>query len=129
MIRFFTKKSKCWQLYQPAPPKHPQTDQRRAQFSASDLTYQGQPLIITKHARCRMGCRKLDAYEVQEVINQGQVNRSKSKPAKGDRCKSLAYEGRSTDGPQARIVVGECKDRPILITVIDLDNKYNCFCD
>lgn len=107
----------------------PPTKEARTEFRESDLTYQGQSLVVTKHARCRMGCRKLDAYEVQQIIDNGTVNRKKSRPAEGDRCKSLAYEGRSADGPRARIIVGECEDHPILITVIDLDNKYACSCD
>lgn len=110
-------------------PQDPYEEEIRAQFKEGDLTYKDQPLVVTKHARCRMGCRKLDAYEVQQVINNGTINRKKSRPATGDRCKSLAYEGRSADGPRARIIVGECEDRPILITVIDLDNKYACSCD
>lgn len=120
-----------WNQYQtsPAVPDDPLTEEERAQFKEKDLTYQGRTLRVTKHARCRMNCRKLDAYEVQQVINQGEVNRKKSKPAQGDRCKSLAYEGRSPDGPRARIIIGECEDAPILITVIDLDHKYDCFCE
>lgn len=93
-----------------------------------DLSYQGRPLIVTKHARCRMDCRKIDPYEVQEVINLNVINRQKSKPASKGRCKSIAYEGRTRDGQRTRIVVGDCEDDPIVITVIDLDTKHNCAC-
>ena len=111
------------------PPSDPAQKAARAQFTEGDLRYQGQPLIVTKHARCRMGCRFLDAYEVQQVLDQGRINPKKNRPAQGDRCKSLAYEGRSPDGQLARIIVGDCEDRPILITVIDLDTKHSCSCD
>lgn len=101
----------------------------REAFTEDDLTYQGKTLIVTKHARCRMGCRKLDDYEVQEVINGGKINARKNKPAQGDRCKSIAYEGSTTDGQRARVIVGACEDRPVLITVIDLGRKHQCSCD
>ncbi len=93
-----------------------------------ELAYKGRPLVLTKHARCRMNCRAIDAYEIQEVIDHDQINYRKSKPASKGRCKSIAYEGRTRDGQRARIVVGDCADDPIVITVIDLDTKHNCSC-
>lgn len=103
-------------------------DIKKATMSEEDLLYQGRKLVLTKHARCRMGCRELDAYEIQEVINKNKINRRKSKPASKGRCESIAYEGRTRDGQLARIVVGDCENNPIVITVIDLENKYNCSC-
>ncbi|MGH1335761.1 MAG: DUF4258 domain-containing protein [Aureispira sp.] len=97
-------------------------------LSERDLSYKGRQLILTKHARCRMDCRELDPYEIQEVINLNNINQRKSKPASGGRCESIAYEGRTRDGQMARIIVGDCEDDPIVITVIDLDTKYNCTC-
>lgn len=93
-----------------------------------DLSYQGKKLVLTNHARCRMDCRKIDPYEIQEVINLNKINRQKSKPASNGRCESIAYEGRTRDGQNARIIIGNCEDDPIVITVIDLDTKHNCSC-
>ncbi len=93
-----------------------------------DLAYNGKRLVLTKHARCRMDCREIDAYEVQEIINLNNINRRKSQPASNGRCESLAYEGRTRDGQRTRIVVGDCIDDPIVITVIDLDTKHQCSC-
>lgn len=93
-----------------------------------DLSYNGRALVLTKHARCRMDCRKIDAYEIQEVINMNNINRNKSKPASNGRCESIAYEGRTRDGQRTRVVIGDCEDDPIVITVIDLDTKHNCSC-
>ena len=106
----------------------PTPDAPKNTMSERDLSYKGRPLVLTKHARCRMGCRELDPYEIQEVINLNNINERKSKPASGGRCESIAYEGRTRDGQMARIIVGNCEDDPIVITVIDLDNKYNCSC-
>lgn len=106
----------------------PTTDAPKNTMSEQDLSYKGRRLVLTKHARCRMECRELDPYEIQEVINLNNINERKSKPASGGRCESIAYEGRTRDGQMARIIVGNCEDDPIVITVIDLDNKYNCSC-
>lgn len=103
-------------------------DIKKVTMSEKDLMYQGRKLVLTKHARCRMGCRALDAYEIQEVINKNKINPRKSKPASKGRCESIAYEGRTRDGQLARIIVGDCVDDPIVITVIDLEQKHSCSC-
>lgn len=108
----------------PAPNNPPSQ-----QLSEDQLLYKGKKVRITKHAQCRMDCRFLDAYEIDEVIKQNKINQNKSNANPGEgKCPSVAYEGRTRDGQQARIIVGECDEQPIIITVIDLDNKYNCTC-
>jgi hypothetical protein len=99
------------------------------EFTERDLKYKGKQAVITKHARCRMGCREIDAFEIQEVIDQDLINYKKNKPAEGGRCASIAYEGTTRDRQHVRVIVGECDRDPIIITVIDLGNKYNCTCD
>jgi hypothetical protein len=98
-------------------------------FTEGDLTYKGKKAVVTRHARCRMGCREIDAFEIQEVIDQDLINYKKNKPAEGGRCPSIAYEGTTRDRQHVRVIVGECDRDPIIITVIDLGNKYNCTCD
>lgn len=99
------------------------------EFTEKDLRYKGERAVVTRHARCRMGCREIDAFEIQEVIDQGQINYRKNKPAQNGRCASIAYEGITRDRQEVRIIVGECERDPIIITVIDLGNKYDCTCD
>lgn len=99
------------------------------EFTEKDLKYKGKKAVVTRHARCRMGCREIDAFEIQEVIDQGQINYRKNKPAQNGRCASIAYEGITRDRQEVRIIVGECDRDPIIITVIDLGNKYDCTCD
>jgi len=98
-------------------------------FTERDLQYKGKQVVITRHARCRMGCRKIDAFEIQEVIDQDKINYRKNKPAQAGRCASIAYEGTTKDQQHVRVIVGDCDQEPIIITVIDLGNKYNCTCD
>ncbi len=100
-----------------------------ANFQEQDLSYQGKPIKISRHGRCRMECRHIDAYEVQEIINKNYVNKRKSKPkAAPGRCPSIAFEGRSRDKQHIRVILGDCDDNPLIITVIDLDNNYHCNC-
>jgi hypothetical protein len=91
------------------------------------LTYQGQAVKLTKHGICRMDCRKLDAFEVQEVINQGNINKRKSDPTSKP-CPTVAYEGRTSDGQMARVVVGTCENDIKIVTVIDLKTDWKCKC-
>ena len=99
----------------------------RKNFSEKDLQYQGQSINLTRHGRCRMECRKLDAYEVQEVINQGKINQRKSNP-NSKPCPSIAFEGKTSDGQSARIVLGTCEGNYKIITAIDLENEWKCDC-
>jgi hypothetical protein len=100
-----------------------------AVFSEEDLRYRGAKIALTYHARCRMDCREIDAYEIQEVIDQGHINARKSKdapPGKG-KCPTTAYEGTTRDNQFVRVILGTCKI-PKIITVIDLKNDYQCTC-
>lgn len=85
-------------------------------------------IVVTKHGECRMACRHITMSEVREVIAQGNVNARKS-DAFAKPCPVQAYEGRTSDGQLARIVVGECPAARKIITVIDLENKYRCACN
>lgn len=98
-------------------------------FTERDLRYEDKAIKITHHARCRMDCRYIDAYEIQEVIDQGNINhrKSQSNPAPG-KCPTIAYEGVTKDDQTVRVILGDCDNRPIIITVIDLKNEYNCTC-
>ena len=99
-------------------------------FTEKDLTFEGKQIKVTHHARCRMDCRTIDAGEIQEIINKKQINQRKSKPNPSNgRCPSYAYEGRTgRDNQRLRIILGNCEDDPIIITVIDLENEYQCSC-
>jgi hypothetical protein len=99
----------------------------RSNFSEKDLLYKGQSVKLTKHGSCRMECRKLDAYEVQEVINVGRIIKRKSNP-NSKPCPTIAYEGKTIDGQLARVVVGACEGDIKIVTVIDLKKEWDCNC-
>lgn len=92
------------------------------------VRYHGKNVIYTKHAICRMGCRHIDASEVQEILDKGAINDRKSD--RNDRpCPTYALEGRTHDGQKVRIVVADCDNTAKLVTVIDLENDFQCHCD
>ncbi|OQP46050.1 hypothetical protein A4D02_32180 [Niastella koreensis] len=84
-------------------------------------------LIYTKHARCRMDCRHIDESEVEEILEKGRINYRKSEPA-GRPDPKYALEGTTHDGQQVRIIFAPAKRGMVVITVIDLDNEWNCDC-
>lgn len=99
----------------------------RKNFTDKDLSYRGQSIALTRHGRCRMGCRNIDAYEIQEVINQGRINARKSNP-NSKPCPTIAFEGKTSDGQTTRVVLGTCKNDYKIVTVIDLDTDWKCDC-
>ncbi|MEZ4287230.1 MAG: DUF4258 domain-containing protein [Polyangiales bacterium] len=98
--------------------KTPNSDQKRPSIDFS----------LTRHAQCRMSCRQIRKAEIEEVIAGGRINENKSDP-NATPCPAVAYEGRTSDGQLARIVVGDCPARKKIITVIDLEHDYPCDCD
>ncbi len=99
----------------------------RQNFSDRDLVYMGNSIALTRHGRCRMDCRNIDAYEVQEVINKGSINKRKSDP-NSKPCPTIAFEGKTSDGQTARVVLGTCEGNYKIVTVIDLDTDWKCKC-
>ena len=96
-------------------------------YDVSEVQYKGKKLILTKHARCRMGCREIDAFEVNEILTHGRINQRKSQPDASP-CPKYAIEGESRDGQTVRAVIADCDSNVKLVTVIDLDNEYKCSC-
>ncbi len=91
------------------------------------LTYDGKDLILTRHAKCRMNCREISKAEVKEVIREGVENKRKSNP-NDSRCPTIALEDWTEDGQRVRIIVADCDNVAKLVTVIDLENEYQCDC-
>ena len=85
-------------------------------------------LVLTKHVRCRMGCRDITMEEIKEMIEKGKVNYSKSgRGSKGDN--TLALEGYSYQKQHIRVVVAPEHAGLVVVTCIDLNKKWFCECD
>lgn len=83
-------------------------------------------IIFSKHAKCRMDCRKIDESEVKEILKKGTVNRKKIQNDK--RGKTYPVEGFTHDKQHVRIVFAPKDDGLVVVTVIDLDTEWKCDC-
>lgn len=86
-------------------------------------------LVLTKHVRCRMGCREVTLEEIKEIIEMGKVNLQKSGIGKqGD--STFALEGFSHEKQHLRVVVAPQKNGElVVITCIDLEKEWPCNCN
>jgi len=85
---------------------------------------------LTKHAKCRMKCRGIDADEIEEVLVDGKINNQKSDTKgkkKGD-CPTYAIEYTTKrDKQNVRVIIAACEKETKIVTVIDLGVKVdNC---
>ena len=97
------------------------------QSSGNDLNLQNLEIYITKHAKDRMNCRLIDQAEIREILRTGSLNDKKSE-IHTDMCKSkYALEGRSMKDKQLiRVIAAPCGEKVSIVTVIDLENEYDC---
>lgn len=96
---------------------------------ATDLPFQRDPgqLHFSKHARCRMDCRKIDESEVKEILEEGSLNQSKIQT--DDRGTTYPLEGVTHDRQHVRIVFAPKDNGKIeVVTCIDLDTEWPCDC-
>jgi hypothetical protein len=86
-----------------------------------------QKLSFTKHALCRMDCRKISREDIEEIMKEGIINFSKSN--KADRpCPTFALQGETDDGEKLRIIFGQCGGETKVITCYHLDKDFQCQC-
>jgi len=84
-------------------------------------------LEYSNHARCRMDCRHITQAEVQDIMQQGKINYTKS-DLQNARCPRYALEGITQDNQKVRIVFAQCNEKTEVVTVIDLDTEWSCSC-
>lgn len=81
----------------------------------------------SNHAKCRMQCRKISQAEVVDMMQNGKINYNKS-DLRNARCPRYAVEGITTDNQRVRIVFAQCNEKTEVVTVIDLDTDWTCYC-
>lgn len=86
-----------------------------------------EPVIYTKHALCRMGCRHIDKDEVKDILYNGTINYSKSDPG-GKPDPKYALEGITRDKQYVRIIFAPSKKGMVVITCIDIEGEWSCDC-
>lgn len=118
---FDSQKSATSEVAQLDHPHQNDDQGQHARAHTSQINY-------TRHAECRMQCRKISEQEVFEVLKSGQKNIKKSNP-QASPCPVTALEGLTSDNQFVRVVYGQCGRYLKIITVIDLNNDVPCDCD
>jgi hypothetical protein len=81
----------------------------------------------TRHAQCRMECRKISQAEVEQIMREGKINYKKS-DLQDRPCPTYALEGVTKDDQRVRIVFAQCDQKSKVVTCIDLDTDWECHC-
>lgn len=110
-----------------------QTEVRKGSKSSSDTRISldifrdpDAEYFFTKHARCRMDCRRITQKEVKEIVRKAEVNYSKSE-LDAPQGPKYALEGyTSKDQQHVRIIVAPKQKHLSIVTVIDLDKEWEC---
>ncbi|HTE28274.1 DUF4258 domain-containing protein [Flavitalea sp.] len=85
-------------------------------------------IVYSKHARCRMDCRRIDESEILEIREEGKVNYAKSE-LDSKRDPKFALEGITHDKQHVRIVFAQTPNSHVVVTCIDLDTDWACSCN
>jgi hypothetical protein len=84
-------------------------------------------LVFTRHGKCRMQCRMISLKEIQEILDQGIINFSKSR--RNDQpCPTFALQGRTSDRQYIRVIFAQCPEETRVVTCYDLEKDYPCSC-
>lgn len=84
-------------------------------------------LTYTKHALCRMDCRRISKEEIGEIMKKGIINFSKSD--QNDRpCPTFALQGTTSTGESIRIIFAQCPAETKVITCYNLREDFTCHC-
>lgn len=81
-------------------------------------------IIYTKHARCRMECRRITEDEVKQIIATGKAKIDNI--AEGQKGPKYRLDGRTKEDKMVRIVVAPKRDDLVIVTVMDLDTDWPC---
>lgn len=82
--------------------------------------------FFTKHARCRMACRRITQKEIKEIVLKAEVNYNKS-DLNDPKGPTYALEGYTAkDRQHLRIIVAPKQRHLSIVTVIDLDKDWEC---
>ena len=109
-------------------------------LAKSPRYFDGGPSVGTFHAwlsstftcsmkRCRMACRHIDESEVEQILQEGKINYTKSELDGADCKKKYAVEGLTRDKQKVRIIFAPCSDEVTVVTVIDIGKEWPCDCE
>ncbi len=82
---------------------------------------------LSKHAKCRMECRHISQAEIDDILQNGKINYTKS-DLDGTGDEKYAVEGVTKDNQKIRVIIAQGVRASTIVTVIDLDTKWDCHC-
>jgi hypothetical protein len=101
----------------------------KTEKSQRGLNRHPEKVNFSKHAICRMECRKIDESEVKEILLSGNINYQKSEIGNQPDCKrKYAVEGVTHDKQKVRIIFAPCGEEVTVVTVIDIGKEWPCDC-
>ena len=84
-------------------------------------------VVYTKHALCRMDCRRISKEEIAEIMQKGAINFNRSN--RMDRpCPTFALQGRTSSGEKLRVIFAQCPEQTNVITCYNLEVDFECHC-
>ncbi|HEV7620792.1 MAG TPA: DUF4258 domain-containing protein [Flavisolibacter sp.] len=84
-------------------------------------------LEYTHHALCRMECRHITKFDIDQIMQKGIINLNKTN--RYDRpCPTFALQGFTSDGRDLRIIFAQCTGDTKVITCYNLKEDPVCHC-
>ena len=76
-------------------------------------------MVYTRHARCRMDCRHITSKEIQEILDDGHINYTKSEPD-GQPDPNGPWKDSLRSNQHLRIIIAPESDKLVLLPVLNL---------
>ena len=84
-------------------------------------------LYYTRHALCRMDCRRISKKDISEIMQKGIINFSRSD--RNDRpCPTYALQGETSGGEKLRVIFAQCDEETKVVTCYNLEEDFECHC-
>lgn len=84
-------------------------------------------IYYTKHALCRMDCRKISKDDIDEIMKKGIINFNRSN-RRGKPCPTFALQGETSDGEKLRVIFAQCTDETKVVSCYNLEEDFECHC-
>ena len=81
----------------------------------------------TRHAECRMNCRKISKEDIGDVMRKGVIIFNKSN-LRDKPCPTFAVQGFTYNGENIRIIFAQCRSVTKVVTCYNLKKDFNCDC-
>lgn len=124
---FFTGKSKSsfqdGHYHHSRPPASSESAKNNVD---GEINRNASQIIYSRHAKCRMDCRHIDAAEIREILAHGTVNQRKIE--KDDRGTTYPLEGTVNKHHLRVVFAPKGQDAVEVVTCIDLDTEWQCDC-